>query len=35
MEEELDLFPNSESERRARSGIADESSPAAPLATRM
>ena len=35
MSEELDLFPGSERERPSRGGIADEHSPAAPLATRM
>jgi putative ATPase len=35
MKEELDLFPTPESKRPQRGGIADESSPAAPLATRM
>jgi putative ATPase len=33
--EELDLFPTAGSDRGSRPGIADESSPAAPLATRM
>lgn len=35
MREELDLFPGGGRRRRGRSGIADERSPAAPLATRM
>ncbi len=35
MSEELELFPDSVPQRAARRGIADESSPAAPLATRM
>jgi putative ATPase len=35
MNEELDLFPGASSVRPTRRGIADESSPAAPLATRM
>jgi putative ATPase len=35
MGEELDLFPGAEPERRPAGGIADDSSPAAPLATRM
>jgi putative ATPase len=35
MKEELDLFPMPESKGPQRGGIADESSPAAPLATRM
>jgi putative ATPase len=35
MKEELDLFPTPESKPHQRGGIADENSPAAPLATRM
>jgi len=35
MSEELDLFPGASSPRPTRRGIADETSPAAPLATRM
>ncbi len=35
MSEELDLFPDSQARRPTPRGIADESSPAAPLATRM
>ncbi len=35
MSEELDLFPGSKPRQRGRGRIADESSPAAPLATRM
>lgn len=35
MNEELDLFPGASSVRPTRRGIADESSPGAPLATRM
>jgi putative ATPase len=35
MSEELELFPESKPEPKARGGIADERTPAAPLATRM